>query len=90
MSTFNVVGRDTLRLVMSDGRVRISEGKRFKFISGGPRGPQGIPGQRGLKGDTGPSNLFIQQANPAMADPGMWWELNPDGSLKTLWVETGA
>jgi hypothetical protein len=53
--------------------------------------PQGAPGPRGEKGDTGPNNLFIQQTQPVTDQPRyMWWELNPDNTLRTLWIETGA
>lgn len=31
---------------------------------------------------------FIQQANPNMVSSGMWIELNPSGTVKTIWVET--
>lgn len=31
----------------------------------------------------------IQVANPNLTENGMWWELNNDLTLKTLWVETG-
>lgn len=33
--------------------------------------------------------VFVQQADPGMTDVGIWFELNPDNTLKTLWVENG-
>lgn len=46
----------------------------------GPQGPQGVPG---------PQNLFVQQAPaPAMPLPGLWVELNANGTVKTMWTGT--
>jgi hypothetical protein len=33
--------------------------------------------------------VFVQQSDPGMSDVGLWFELNPDDTLKTLWVENG-
>jgi hypothetical protein len=38
----------------------------------------------------GGTNLFVQQTNPNMTEPGIWVELNPNGTVKTFWVENGA
>lgn len=32
--------------------------------------------------------LFVQEAQPTMTTPGIWFELNPDGSVKTIWTGT--
>lgn len=37
-----------------------------------------------------PQNVFVQEANPNMTGPGVWFELRSDGTLKTIWVENGA
>lgn len=49
-------------------------------VPSGPPGPPGPPG---------PNNLFIQQTNPNMTSPGLWWEIDALKNLTTLWVETG-
>lgn len=35
--------------------------------------------------------VFVQQTDPGMVAGrvGLWFELNPDNTLKTLWVENG-
>lgn len=38
---------------------------------------------------TGVQQVYVQQTDPGLVDPGLWFETNPDGSLKTLWVEDG-
>lgn len=53
----------------------------------GPAGPAGPPG---ADGEDGPQNLFVQQAEPVMTEPGMWVELWPNGAVKTVWVGTNA
>lgn len=50
------------------------------------RGPQGPPGGGGGGGS---GNVFIQQENPNMTEPGMWWETDAAGELVTLWIEIG-
>ena len=46
-----------------------------------------VKGAQGKKGNT---NLFIQSTQPITTETTyMWWETNPDKTLKTLWVETG-
>lgn len=33
-------------------------------------------------------NIFISEEQPVMEVPGLWIELRPDGSVKTMWVGT--
>ncbi len=33
--------------------------------------------------------LVVSQANPNLTEPGMWVEMNADGSVKTFWIENG-
>lgn len=57
----------------------------YNTISG-PAGAAGADGPPGADGDPGPSNLFIQEADPgASATPYIWFELNMDGTIKTVW-----
>lgn len=44
----------------------------------------------GLPGAPGPQNLYIQEAEPVMTALGLWIELNPDQSVKTMWVGSNA
>ena len=51
----------------------------------GIKGDKGDPGS----GGSGSSNLFVQVGPaPSMPTPGMWVELNPDLTPKTVWVGT--
>jgi hypothetical protein len=36
----------------------------------------------------GQSNVFIQEDDPALQTPYMWVETNPDGGVKTIWVNS--
>jgi hypothetical protein len=54
----------------------------------GAKGDPGPTGPQGPAGASGNSNLYIQQANPAAAGTYLWYELNPDNTLKTIWVKT--
>lgn len=60
----------------------------------GAPGPQGDPGLAGADGATGPQgnpgpqNLFVQDSNPGMTEPGLWIETNA-GDVVTFWVEAG-
>lgn len=55
----------------------------------GPPGPAGGTGPVGPVGPAGPANLFIQETDPGpSATPYVWWELNPDNTLKTVWTYT--
>lgn len=63
----------------------------------GPPGPAGATGPAGAPGATGPAgpaytpNVFIQQATPGpQAWNYVWYELNPDSSLRTVWVNADA
>lgn len=37
----------------------------------------------------GGTPVFVQQTNPGMTQPGIWIETNPDGTIKTFWIENG-
>lgn len=41
---------------------------------------------------TAARQLYVQQTQPTftVGTPAQWWQTNPDGSLKTLWVYDGA
>lgn len=54
----------------------------------GAPGPAGAAGAPGPAGAAGPQNLYVQQAQPTMVTPGLWVELNPDNSVKTMWAGT--
>lgn len=74
-------------VVVPDGRADVSVGERTNGVVTVDVGHVGDPGDTGAPG---PQNLFVQQAEPVMAEPGMWVELNPDGTPKTVWVGTNA
>lgn len=63
----------------------------------GPQGPQGIQGPAGADGAAGPAGpagptlgvaAYVQQAQPASADPYLWIETDADGAPASLWVNT--
>lgn len=47
-----------------------------------------VPGEPGTPGLAGPQNLFVQQTQPVMNIPGVWFETNPDETVHTIWVGT--
>lgn len=42
-----------------------------------------------LEATEGLGDLYVQETDPGMTDPGMWVELNPDGTPHTVWIEDG-
>ena len=40
-------------------------------------------------GGGGGGNVVVSQTDPVLTSPGVWVELNPDGSVKTFWIENG-
>jgi ApbE superfamily uncharacterized protein (UPF0280 family) len=36
----------------------------------------------------GETNVFIQQTDPALQTPYVWFETRQDGTLKSIWVNT--
>lgn len=48
----------------------------------GPTGPPGVDGN---------NNLFVQNADPVMTEPGLWVQtgLGDDGTGFTFWIEDG-
>ena len=54
----------------------------------GAQGIQGIQGIQGVKGDDGNTNVFIQQADPALAQNYVWHQIDGSGNLITTWINT--
>ena len=51
----------------------------------------GPPGPQGPQGPVGPvaqQNLAIGQTRPTFSGPGMWVELDVNGEIETIWIET--
>lgn len=52
----------------------------------GPQGNQGIQGIQGVKGEDGNTNVFIQQTEPGLATPYIWYQTDATGSLVSIWI----
>jgi hypothetical protein len=39
---------------------------------------------------SGGSNVYVQQNNPNMTSPGVWYQIDASGNLVTVWVETAS
>jgi len=74
---------DVIQLGPSD-ELEVQEVLIHENIETGFAGPPGPPGP----GGAGSTNLYIQDTNPNMTEPGVWWETDGAGNLETLWVET--
>jgi hypothetical protein len=72
-------------VAVPDDRSSVSVGER---TNGVVTVDTGHVGETGEDGAPGPQNLFVQEAQPVMTTPGIWVELNPDGTPKTVWVGT--
>lgn len=60
------------------GRTKVYPKSDGRVYSKGPDGAELAMSQ----------NVFVQQAQPTMVTPGIWVELNADGSVKTMWFGT--
>jgi hypothetical protein len=52
----------------------------------GPQGIQGIKGDTGNQGEDGNTNVFIQQTEPGLATPYIWYQTDATGSLVSIWI----
>ena len=72
-----------VRIVASVANVRLKEGNHFKVISGGTRGPQGIPGSSSVVG----GNRYYGEGPPGVvlgASPGDEYVNSLNGDLYRL------
>ena len=57
--------------------------------SKGDTGNQGIKGDKGdtgNQGEDGNTNVFIQQTEPGLATPYIWYQTDATGSLVSIWI----
>jgi len=70
-----VTGREVISLGTSETEVTLLEiGLR------GARGPQGVAGNG--------TEVYLQQEQPTSPNPYIWWKLDANGELETIWVNS--